>query len=123
MRIDNKYIRNRRFRAKAWSRIRNQSHPFETMMPYSIHSASSDYWIRRWTFDEQVKSHFEWIEQQARAIDKGTHKTWKHASSGFRRQLNKERKAQERHAMAKIRNGDYEVEVPKFKRDADWLYF
>jgi hypothetical protein len=87
------------------------------MMPYHFLGSPN------WTFEEQVKNHFEWIDQQARAIDNGTRKHWNHASAGFRRQINKERKAQERHAMAKIRNGDYEVEVPKFKRDADWLYF
>jgi hypothetical protein len=43
--------------------------------------------------------------------------------SGFRRLLNKKRKAEERTALAKIRNGDYGVEMPKFKRDADWLYW
>jgi len=76
-----------------------------------------------WTFEEQVQSHFEWIEQQARVIDKGTHKTWKNAPSTFRRVINKQRKAIERHAIARIRNGDYEYEVPTFKRDANWLYF
>jgi hypothetical protein len=32
--------------------------------------------------------------------------------------MNKQRRAQERAALVRIRNGDYELETPKFKRDA-----
>jgi hypothetical protein len=117
MRIEHKYIRNRRFRCKAWNRIRRQSCPFETITPWC--------WLGviTYTYEEQVKNHFEWIEKQARAIDRGTRKHWNHASASFRRELNKQRKAKERSALARINNGNYELELPTFKRDADWLYF
>jgi hypothetical protein len=117
MRIENKYIRNRRFRCKAWNRIRRKSQPYETVMPWS--------WlgVTTYTVEEQLKNHFEWIEKQARAIDSGTRKHWNHASPSFRRELNKQRKAKERSVLERINNGNYELEFPAFKRDADWLYF
>jgi hypothetical protein len=112
MRTENKYIRNRRFRCKAWKRIRCLYNPYE-------HTNGSWYW----TTEEQVKNNFEGIAKRARFIDSGSHKHWNHASASFRRELNKQRKAKERHALARINNGDIEYEVPTFKRDADWLYF
>jgi len=112
MRTENKYIRNRRFRLKAWKRVRSLTNPYEY---------THDSWY--WTTEKRVESNFEWIAKQARAIDSGTHKHWNHASASFRRELNKQRKAKERHALARINNGDLEYEVPTFKRDADWLYF
>lgn len=112
MRIENKYIRNRRFRHKAWKRVRRLSNPYER-----THGG----WY--WSSEEQIKNNFEWMGKHARAIDSGTHKHWLHASSDFRRELNKQRRAQERHALSRINMGDYEYEVPHFKRDADWLYF
>lgn len=87
-------------------------------MPYNF--IGSNCWR---TFDEQVKSHFELIELQARAIDKGSKKNWNHAPADFRRELNKQRKAKERCVLARIRNGDYDCEIPHFKKDANWLYF
>ena len=111
MRIENKYIRNRRFRVNAWKRARATRNPYE-------HTEDSWYW----SHEDRIKSHFETIEKDARCFDKGHHNRF-HASSSFRRELNKQRKAAERCAINKIRLGDYDTEVPKFKPDADWLYF
>lgn len=77
----------------------------------------------RYTVEEQVKIHFEWIEEQARAIENGTRKHWNHAPKFFRKILNQSRKSLEKKAMSKVRQGEYETEFPTFKRDADWLYF
>ena len=55
--------------------------------------------------------------------DNGTHRGMFHAPAHYRRTLNAERKAQEKHAMDRIRQGDYDAEFPKWKRDADWLWF
>jgi hypothetical protein len=123
MRTENKYDRNRRFRNKAWKRIKVMSAPYETFCPYQIDGAPHSWLIRRWDTEEQIKHHFEWIDKQARAIDKGTHKHWNHASASFRRELNKQRRAAERHALARINMGDVDYEMPRFKRAADWLYF
>lgn len=47
-----------------------------------------------------------------------------HATSTFRRHLNTRHRAQMRNALLRIRNNnEYDVEIPRFKRDADWLYF
>ncbi len=112
MRISNKYIRNRVYRSKHWNRIRHLTNPFE-------------YTHGNWycTTAEQIKNHFEWIDQQARAIENGTHRQWVHAPKHFRKTIWQERKSQERVVMARIRQGDYDAEMPKFKRDADWLWF
>jgi len=112
MRTENKYIRNRAFRQKCWNRIRRLDNPYEN---------TDGSWY--WTTEERIAHNFETITKRARFIDSGSHKHWHHASATFRRHLNAERKAQERVAMQKIRNGDYDIEVPIFKRDADWLYF
>lgn len=112
MRIKNKYVRNRSFKNKAWNRIRRQENPYE-----HTHGA---WW---YTTEEQIAHNLEQITKRARAIDSGSHKHWNHASASFRRQINKERKAQERNVMAVVRNGNYDAEFPTFKRDADWLYF
>ena len=121
MRINNKYLRNHAYRNKHWKRIRAKEHPFETLTPYYL--GNGGYWSGDWTFEKQVKRHFEWITEQAWAIENGTHRGMFHATSGFRRILNKQRKARERAALNKIRNGDYDAELPIFKKDADWLYF
>jgi len=115
MRIKNKYNRNRHFRLKHWKRIRSQSHPFETM-------CSNPEYCHIWSYEKQVKDHFEWIIQQARALETGQ-PCFMNSPSGFRRLLNKKRKAQERNVMAKIRQGDYDAEIPKWKNDAAWLYW
>jgi hypothetical protein len=117
MRIQNKYLRNRAFRIKSWKRIRAKSHPHETYMPYMFLGK----W--QWTAEEQVKSNFERITEQARAIDKGNHRSFWHAPKHYRKILNAERKAREKYAMDRIRQGDYDAEFPKWKRDADWLWF
>lgn len=123
MRIMNKYLRNRAFRHKAWNRIRVKSHPFETTMPYDgVHGPL--YWAKLgWDYEGQVKRHFKWITEQARAMDKGAHSGLLHAPKDYRRILNSERKAREKHAMDRIRQGDYDAEFPQWKRDADWLWF
>ena len=116
MKIQNKYLRNRAFRSKAWKRIRSKSHPFETYMPFV-----SPYYS--YTYEDQIKRHFEWITEQARAIDKGTHRGMFHAPAFYRRILNAARKGREKQAMERIRQGDYDTEFPVWKRDADWLWF
>jgi hypothetical protein len=114
MKIKNKYLRNRVFRSKHWNRIRSETHPYA-----NTHGA--------WWFNtpEQISHNFESITRHARALENGTRQQWVvwRASSGFRRLLNRGRRAQERVAMQKIRNGQYETEMPFFKQDATWLYF
>ena len=118
MRIKNKYLRNRSFRIKHWNYIRSKSQPYKTIMPWFGYNTESSY-----SADEQIKNHFEWITQQSRAIENGCHTGMFHSTSSFRRLINKERKAKERAVMQKIRNGNIDVEFPKFRRDADWYYF
>lgn len=118
MRIKNKYLRNRAFRNKHWKRIRNKSHPFETYFPYSSYSPN------KWDAEEQVKDHFERITIEARNLENGDDIYYYNtAPKWFRQQINNRRKAKVRNIMFKIRNGDYELEIPKFKNDAAWLYF
>ncbi len=119
MRIKNKYLRNRAFRNVHWNRIRSMSHPFETFCPYSFFGNNA------WDFEKQVQDHFADIALKVRALESGTHKQWVvwNASADFRRIINKQRKARDRHKMAKIRNGDYEVEFDKYHEDAAWYYF
>jgi hypothetical protein len=116
MRIKNKYIRNRIFRAKHWKRIRSTEHPYRTYDPYNIYSISYT------SYEEQIKRHFEDITLQARAIENGRH-SGHHATSLFRRNLNREYKAKEKTVLSRIRKGDYDVEFHKFKKDAEWLWF
>jgi hypothetical protein len=124
MRIKHKYLRNKHVRSKYWNRVRSREHPFETHCPYVIHIASRNYWVRGWDFDEQVKDHFRKITEQVRGMDKGHHGIYyRNASSSFRRMINKQNKANIRNAISRIRNGDYDYEVPNFKRDAAWLYW
>jgi hypothetical protein len=112
MRIPNKYNRNRHFRIKHWKRIRRLENPYEY-----THGA----WF--WTTEEQIIRNFESIAKRARALEAGdTRYSWE-APSAFRRSINKDNKAQVRHAMARINMGDYDYEVPHFKRDAAWLYW
>lgn len=121
MRINNKYLRNRAYRAKHWNRIRAKEQPFKTYMPWSTYN--SEYIAYGNSTEEQIENHFEWITEQARRIENGSHRHGNHAPKYFRKILNGSRKAWERRIMAKIRQGDYEAEMPTFKRDADWLYF
>jgi len=119
MRIKNKYLRNRHFRIKNWKRIRNTKHPFETYCPYGYFTGQ--YNIRD-IVEEQIKRHFEWIDIEARGLESGAN-VFYNSPAGFRRMLNTQRKAAEREAMAKIRQGDYEIEIPYFKKDANYRYF
>lgn len=123
MRIKHKYLRNRHVRSKYWNRVRSREHPFETFCPYIIDVAPRNYWIRGWDADEQIKDHFKSIVKETRGMDKG-HRwvCFRNSSSTFRRILNKQRKAKFRNAIARIRNGDIDHEMPIFKRDAGWLY-
>lgn len=121
MRIQNKYLRNRHFREKNWKRIRNITHPFETHCPY--YYFNGEYMTNpHYTYEAQVKWNFEWINIKALALESGDD-VFYNSPAGFRRMLNKCRKGAVRNAMAKIRQGDYEVEMPHFKKDANWLYF
>jgi len=123
MRIKNKYLRNRAFRTKYWNRIRAKSHPYETMMPYNWHFGPLYYEHLGQDTEDQIKRHFEWITEQARALENGSHYGMFHATARFRRTIDREKKAKVRVAMQKIRSGDYDIEIPQFKKDADWLYF
>lgn len=119
MRIHNKYLRNRHFRIKYWKTIRNRNHPYECHMPQTTYNPA--YIAYGYPVEEQIANHLDWIGVQARALEKGGMNF--HAPKTFRKYLNRERKSQVRAVMAKINLGDYDVELPKFKRDADWLYF
>ena len=121
MRIKNKYLRNRRFRIKNWKRIRNTKHPFETYCPY-------DYFLGeyrcnpRYSYEEQIKSNFEDIDNAARALEQGK-RVYFNAHADYRRNINRRRKSKERHALIKINMGEYDVEIPRFKKNANWEYF
>jgi hypothetical protein len=121
MRIQNRYQRNCAFRAKHWKRIRNTEHPFRIFCPYYYNDKGT---IHR-DFEKQVQSHFKEIERSARALENGTHKQWVvwNASADFRRVLNKQHKARDRHIMDRIYNGNYELEFDKYHKDAAWYYF
>lgn len=119
MRIKNKYIRNRHFRSKNWKRVRNTEHPYETSMPWAYYNSH-----RKYTTEEQVKWHFDSINMRARALEKGSRGMWlSNVPSGYRRGLNKIKKAKERSVLVKINQGDYEAEFPRFYNDAHWLYW
>ena len=121
MRIKNKYIRNRSFRNKHWNRIRSKEHPYETYMPSMLWSPfRGDYYN---SYESQVNRNLEEITKLSRALENGNHKGRFHATSEFRRIRNKKRQAKETVAMQKIRGGNYDVEFPPFKKDADWFYF
>jgi len=66
--------------------IRAKEQPFKTYCPY--------FWDRWFKDDakEQVVRHFEWITQQARALDTGQ-PCFMNSPAGFRRLLNRKRKA------------------------------
>jgi hypothetical protein len=118
MRIKNKYLRNRIIHNKFWNRIRQRHQPYKTIMPW--------FWdgSERYNADEQIKNHFDNIKREVRGLENGHNWVFfKNASSGYRRMINKERKAQERHALAKIRNGNYDIEFPRFRKDAAWLFW
>lgn len=123
MRIKNKYIRNRSFRLKYWKHIRSKSQPYETLCPYRIDIAPRSYWVKLWDTEEQIKRHFEWITEQARRLENGSHRSTWHAPKSYRKVLNDKRKAAERNYISKIRQGNYDALEPKFKKDADWFYF
>jgi len=97
--------------------MRIKSHPYRTYMPWYYYGKLFS------STEEQIKDHFDWITLRARALENGHHYGFFHADAEFRRLINSGRKAKERSAMQKIRLGNYDVELPKFKRDADWDYF
>ena len=114
MRIKNKYLRNRAFHNKHWKRVRNQEHPFQ-----NSHGA---WW---YPSKEQIDENFKSISIKVRVLENGTHKQWIvwNASASFRRLINKERKAMDRNVMNKIRNGNYDLEFDKYRKNATWSYF
>jgi hypothetical protein len=118
MKIKNKYIRNRHFRRKHWNTVRRKSHPYETYFPYMMGREMTNY-----SYEKQVEQHFEWIEVEFRMLENGHRGGQFHSTSGYRRLLNAKRKFAERQSLKKINNGNYEAEVPVFKKDADWLFF
>ena len=118
MRIENRYIRNKVFRNKYWNKIRRKEHPYQTLCPMLEYRERFGNDI-----EEQIKWHFDSITEQSRAIENGAHSGRFSSPSCFRRMLNQERRAKERVALRRIRNGDYDVEVPRFRKDADWYYF
>lgn len=118
MKIKHKYLRNRAIRTKYWKIVRNKSHPYETYMP-----DFNGFYMFRSSTEEQVKRNFEALEVECRCMDSGHHRHTFHAPKFFRKLIWKQRKSRERMAMSHIRQGDYDYEVPKFKKDADWLYF
>jgi hypothetical protein len=118
MKIKNKYLRNKAFHNKHWNRIRAIEHPYKSSSPYSFWGYSKKY-----SYENQVKNHFEWITKQARAIESGRHKGRFHSTKEFRHSMDRKRKAQERNVLSKIYNGDYDIFFPKFKNDAESYYF
>ena len=119
MRIKNKYLRNRHVYAMAWNWVRSKEQPYKTLCPFLFSQLD---WQK--DYEDQIKYHFEWIEEQARYIVNGSHRiSFDSASPIHRRLINAKRKAVERNIMAKIRQGDYDLELPKFKYDAAYDYW
>lgn len=116
MRIKHKYLRNKHFWNKHWKRIRAKEQPFKTLFPYSAYTG------RLYPTEEQIRQNFEWITQQARALETGQ-ACFMNSPAFFRRLLNRKRKSRERSALSKIRQGDYEAELPTFRKDANALYW
>lgn len=83
---------------------------------------SNSEWVEYSSHDEQVRKHFEFIDIEAWGLESGAD-TFMNAPSHFRRLKNRQRKSRERSVMAKINQGDYEAEVPVFKRNANAEYF
>jgi hypothetical protein len=117
MRIKNKYLRNRHVYKITWNRVRSKEHPYQTLCSY--------HWLySKREHEEQVRDNFKYIEEQTRRIINGFHCcSFNNAPSRYRRKINRARKSTERNIMAKIRQGDYELELPKFKNDAAYLYW
>jgi hypothetical protein len=123
MKIKHKYLRNRRFRIKNWKKIRNTEHPFNTTMPWFCWGYP-DKGENLWSTESQIQWNFEWIERGARRLESGSHKgSMNSAPAHYRRTLNAKRKAAENHTLQKIRNGDYDADMPTFRNDAAWLYW
>lgn len=116
MKIKNRYLRNRAFHDKIWKRVRNIEHPFETYMPYPNLSWATE-------VEDQIRRNFEYIEERSRLMENGCHSGRLNASSEYRRILNHKRRAKIKNALDKINNGNYEIEVPFFKKDANWNWF
>lgn len=118
MRIKHKYLRNRHVYRTTWKRVYRKEHVLETFCPKDWQ------YLRFGSAEEQIKENLKWIDEQTRYIVNGSHRCpLDSVPSTHRRMLNRERKAQERAIMAKIRQGDYELEFPKFKQDAAWDYW
>lgn len=118
MKIKNKYIRNRIYKTKHFKRMRSIKNPYRTRMPMIIYGS-----VER-TYNEQVESNLQEIQEDARGLENGCKSGRYHASSEFKKMLNQQLKARERAALQKLKNGDDEdVVFPIFKKNADWLYF
>jgi len=119
MRIQNKYLRNKHFWNKSWNRARVVEQPYKTMCPYWHYGI-----VPRWSTEEQVKRHFQGITEQARRFVNGASRvSFRNASASYRRVINAQRKAKERAAVQKIRNGKEDITMPTFKNDAAWAYW
>ena len=116
MKIKHKYLRNKAFRNKHWNSIRSIEHPYRTYFPYFYGRMMSSY-------EEQVKWHFEEIQEKAKSLESGCHSGRYNSTSSFRRVLNQEHKARERAALNKVRQGNYDASFPIFKKNANWYYF
>lgn len=79
-------------------------------------------WVECSSHDEQVRKHFEWIDAEVWGLESGAN-TFMNAPAHFRRLKNRQRRAREQAMMAKINQGDYEAEVPVFKRNVNAEYF
>jgi hypothetical protein len=100
--------------------VRAREHPYQTFMPWRWNTP----YMTRGNAEEQVKENFECIDEQTRYIVHGSHRCpYDKAPARYRRNLNHTRKAKERNIMAKIRQGDYDLDVPKFKNDAAYDYW
>ena len=126
MRLKNKYNRNRAYRVKHWKRIRNTEHPYRTFCQYNRFGLDVGYWhngkFHSYDADAQIRRNFEWIDQQARYLESGTHKKL-NASSWVRRQCNSDFRAQERAALNRVRQGDEDALFPVNKRRSCSLFW
>jgi len=125
MRLKNKYNRNRAYRVKHWKRIRNTEHPYRTFCPFDSFGNNRGYWhkgkFHSYDADSQIRRNFEWIDQRARFLESGTHKKL-NASSWVRHQCNAKFRAEQRVAIGKAIQGDYDAMFPIHKRCANWLW-
>jgi hypothetical protein len=73
--------------------------------------------------EKQVEKNFNLIILAARGLESGNSVYCQTVPAWFRRMINKKNKAKERHVLVRINRGEYELEVPHFKRDAAYDYW